>query len=66
MAVQVPPAEHLFGLAPLGANDRFAYDFRNAFNYAQAPLKPVPMASRPLPRRSKHIRLTPALLNDPT
>lgn len=58
--------EHLFGLAPLGANDRFAYDFRNAFNYAQAPLTPVPMASRPLPRRSKHIRLTPALLNDPT
>jgi phospholipase C len=58
--------EHLFGLTPLGVNDASAYDFRNAFNYAQAPLKPVPMVSRPLPRWAEHIRLTPALENDPT
>jgi hypothetical protein len=32
--------EHTFGLSPLGANDAAAYPFSNAFNYAQAPLKP--------------------------
>jgi phospholipase C len=59
-------AEHLFGLAPLGADDSSAYDFSKAFNYAQVPLKPVPMVSRPLPPWAKHMRLTPAQLNDPT
>jgi phospholipase C len=58
--------EHTFGLAPLNANDRGAYDFRNAFNYAQPPLRPVHMMMRPLPPWATHLHLTPAMRNDPT
>ena len=58
--------EHLFGLSPLGVNDADAYDFRNAFNYSQAPLSPVHMVTRPLPARAKHLRITPALASDPS
>ena len=58
--------EHTFGLAPLGANDAQAYDFSNAFNYSQLPLKRVPMVHRPLPASARRIRVTPALANDPT
>jgi phospholipase C len=58
--------EHTFGLAPLGVNDAQAYDFSNAFNYSQPPLKPVPMVHRPLPASARRIRVTPALANDPT
>src|SRR5205085_1152265 len=32
--------EHNFGLSPLATNDAAAYDFANAFNYAQAPRPP--------------------------
>jgi hypothetical protein len=38
----------------------------NAFNYAQAPLKPMRMVRRPLPASAERIRLTPALEYDPT
>jgi phospholipase C len=48
--------EHNFGLAPLSANDASAYDFSNAFNYAQTPLKPVHLSRRPLPASARHIR----------
>jgi phospholipase C len=58
--------EHNFGLAPLGPNDRNAYDFSHAFNYSQAPLRPVRMATRPLPASAKRIRITRAMRNDPT
>jgi phospholipase C len=58
--------EDTFGLAPLGPNDAAAYDFSNAFDYSQAPLKPVPMTSRPLPYWARHLRLTRAMLDDPT
>ena len=58
--------EHLFGLSPLGANDAGAYDFRSAFNYSQAPLPPVHMVNRPLPPWAKHLRITPALADDPS
>jgi phospholipase C len=58
--------EHTFGLAPLSANDKSAYDFSNAFNYAQQPLRPVTMVKRPLPPSARHLRLTRALLNDPS
>jgi phospholipase C len=58
--------EHTFGLTNLNANDGGAYDFSNAFNYAQAPLKPARMVQRPLPAWAKHIRVTPAMANDPT
>ena len=59
-------AEHTFGIAPLGPNDKQAYDFAHAFNYSQAPLKPTQMVTRPLPPSARHIRLTPALLDDPS
>jgi phospholipase C len=35
--------EQNFGLPPLNINDRDAYAFTNAFDYAQTPLAPVPM-----------------------
>jgi phospholipase C len=43
-------AEHTLGLAPLGVNDAKAYPFTKAFNYAQPPLKPAHMITRPVPR----------------
>jgi phospholipase C len=58
--------EHTFGLAPLGVNDAQAYDFSNAFNYSQRPLKRVTMVHRPLSPAARRIRVTPALANDPT
>jgi phospholipase C len=58
--------EHTFGLSPLGLNDAHAYPFTNAFNYAQAPLHPVTMVTRPLPASARRIHLTPALLHDPS
>jgi phospholipase C len=33
--------EHTFGLAPLAATDAAAYDYSNAFDYAQTPLPPA-------------------------
>jgi phospholipase C len=59
-------AENIFGLPALNANDAGAYDFSNAFNYAQPPRQPVRMVQRPLPPSAKRIHLTPALVNDPT
>ena len=58
--------EHTFGLAPLGVNDAQAYDFSDAFNYSQLPLKRAPMVHRPLPASARRIRVTPALASDPT
>ena len=58
--------EHTFGLAPLAKNDAAAYDFSGAFNYAQAPRKPVQMVSRPLPAWAQHMHLTKAMLDDPS
>jgi hypothetical protein len=58
--------EHTFGLAPLAKNDAQAYDFSNAFNYSQTPLHPAQMVTRPLPYWARHLRLTRAMLDDPT
>jgi hypothetical protein len=58
--------ENTFGLAPLNGNDARAYPFTSAFNYAQAPLQPATMVTRPLPPAARHIHLTPAQLNDPS
>ena len=46
--------EHNFHLPPLGPNDANAYGYKNAFNYAQRPLSPIPMVNRPAPR-GEHI-----------
>ena len=59
-------AEHNFGLPALGANDAHAYDLSNAFDYSQAPRKPVAMTSRPLPRWAQHMKITKAEADDPT
>jgi phospholipase C len=58
--------EHIFGLTPLGLNDSNAYDFSNAFNYTQRPVKPARMVTRPLPWSARHIKVPKAMLNDPT
>ena len=48
--------EQTFGLAPLGINDAHAYPFTSSFNYSQAPLRPVRMVTRPVPRGDHIIR----------
>jgi phospholipase C len=58
--------EHNFGLPALGANDADAYDLSNAFDYSQAPLKPARMTTRPLPAWAVHMKLTKAMLDDPS
>jgi phospholipase C len=58
--------EHNFGLTPLSLNDSAAYDFRNAFNYAQSAAKPVHMVTRKLSWAARHIHVTKALQNEPT
>jgi phospholipase C len=42
--------EKNFGLKPLGVNDAAAYPFTHAFDYSHAPLEPIPMVNRPVPR----------------
>jgi len=42
--------EQIFGLVPLTVNDASAYPFSQAFNYRQAPLPPVRMVTRPVPK----------------
>lgn len=59
-------AEDTFGLTPLTANDATAYDFSNAFDYSQAPLKPVQMTKTPLPSWARHMKITKAEADDPT
>ena len=59
--------EHTFGIAALGAADQNAYDYRQSFNYAQAPLAPVPMVSRSIPAAERRwIAQHPADDDDPT
>ena len=53
-------AEHTFGLAPLGVNDRQAYPFSKAFDYHQAPLRPARMIDRPLPPGAHHVDIKQA------
>jgi len=45
--------EHNFKLTALATNDKDAYWFQNAFNFAQAPLGPVRMVTRPVPRSER-------------
>lgn len=58
--------EQTFKLAPLGPNDADAYPFTDAFNYSQSPLKPVHVVKTRLPASARKIRLTSAILKDPT
>jgi phospholipase C len=45
--------EHTFGVPPLAAADASAYDYAHSFDYRQAPLSPVRLGTRPVPRRSR-------------
>lgn len=47
--------EHNFGLSALSVNDLDAYDFSDAFDYAQSPLRPAHLSQRPLPASARHI-----------
>ena len=47
--------EHNFGLSALSVNDLQAYDFSNALDYTQTPLKRVHLLQRPLPGSARHI-----------
>ena len=51
--------EHNFKLTALATNDTHAYWFQNAFNFAQTPLGPVRMVTRPVPR-GEHIDMAEA------
>lgn len=57
-------AEHNFGVTPLNANDKNAYDFSNAFCLppacTQSPPRMPQLVIRPLPAWTKHVSLTPA------
>ena len=58
--------EQTFGLPPLGANDARAYNLSGAFDYSQTPLKPAHIVTRPVPYWATHLKLTKAMLNDPS
>lgn len=57
--------EHTFGLAPLNATDGSAYDYSNAFNYAQAPLPPVAVATHSI-SAAEQAQLSPPDPTDPS
>jgi phospholipase C len=60
-------AEHALGLDPLNADDAIAYDYADAFNYAQRPLKPVGMIRTSIPEWERQwVRNHPSDPWDPT
>jgi phospholipase C len=59
--------EHTFTLEPLSSEDATAYDYSQAFNYAQPPVPPVPMVRTPIPQwELRYMAAHPGDLNDPT
>jgi phospholipase C len=44
--------EGVFGLQPLSSTDKNAYDYSNAFNFAQNPLAPIRLVQHPVPGSS--------------
>ena len=59
--------EHTFGLTPLGTADATAYDYANAFNFAQAPLAGIRMTQTTVPAGSlTYIAANPVDPDDPT
>jgi len=59
--------EHTFGLAPLNDQDGTAYDYSGAFNFGQAPLKPLVMVTTRIPRwEQTWLAAHPDKENDPT
>ena len=67
LASTIAFTEHAFGLAPLSSVDASAYDFTDAFNFAQPPLRPIKTVITAEPASSKaYIANHPADPNDPT
>jgi phospholipase C len=59
--------EHTYGLAPLGSADAAAYDYSNAFNFAQAPLPGAPLAQQPISvAEQQYLAAHPPNPDDPT
>ena len=59
--------EHTFGLPPLSGSDGSAYDYRDAFDYGQAPLQGVAMVRENVPSwEVRFIHDHPPDPNDPT
>src|SRR5205807_6099952 len=59
--------EHTFGLAALQSTDAAAYDYANAFDYAQAPLGGVPAVHQPVsPEEQQYLASHPAAADDGT
>jgi phospholipase C len=59
--------ESVFALQPLAVKDSGAYNFMQSFNFAQAPLTPVPMSTTPVPAGSfRAVANSPPDPNDPT
>ena len=42
--------EHIYGLAPVAVDDAEAYDYADAFNFAQKPIAPIHLKTYPIPR----------------
>ena len=51
--------EHNFGLPPLNEHDAMAYDYRNSFDFSQAPVAPVPMTRTKLSPRAREVARHP-------
>jgi len=67
LASTIAFTEHTFSLASLSSVDATAYDFTDAFNFAQHPLKPINMVNSPEPASSRsYLASHRANPNDPT
>jgi hypothetical protein len=59
--------EHTFSLPALGSADAGAYDYSNAFNFAQAPLHGPLLAQHPISAaEERYLATHPPDPNDPT
>lgn len=60
-------AEHTFAVPPLNSLDGSAYDYSNAFNYSQTPLRPVQMTTTTISQTElRYLRAHPPNPDDPT
>jgi phospholipase C len=59
--------EHTYGLPALGTNDASAYDFANAFDYSQTPLRGPSLSSQAISAaEQQYLKAHPANPNDST
>jgi phospholipase C len=59
--------EHVFGLPPLNSEDASAYDYADAFDFTQQPIRPSPLPLHGVPLSSlQQIAAHPPDPDDPT